>query len=259
VRVVQLSRGFPGAARNAGVRAAKSDWIAFVDAGMRLSPDWLSALARPVIADPSVDCVLGGLEPVADSRMRRAAALAFVPARRPTPDGGGAWRGFCLPSSLIRRERVLAVGGFPEALRSGEDLVFYRSLASRCKIAYAPEAIVCWTHASTPTAVWRRFRSYAEHSFKAGLMKDWFDVVARRYAIMAALSGPFLPLAAPMFLLTRAAVLQRRKPEFSSAGLAARLVQAFEVSFYLGIIDLATARAWLDWRAAGRPRVVQDS
>ncbi len=127
--------------------------------------------------------------------------------------------------------------------------MFLQRLQKQSIVAYAPRAVVRWSHAASPEAVWRRFRAYAEHSFRAGLMKDWFDVAARRYGAMLML-GPAFPAAAAATLLARAAVMKRRKPELSDG----RLLQTLEVAAYLGIIDAATFAAWRAWRRAGSPR-----
>ena len=254
VRLLRAPGAFPGGGRNEGLHGARTEWVAFVDGAMRVDPRWLERLAAPLVDGAQADVVLGGLEVVGETRQHRAAALAYVPARRPAP-GGGQWRGYCLPSSLVRLSLAREVGGFPAALRSGEDLVFFRRLSERGRIAYAPEAVVRWTHASSARGVWRRFRTYAEHSFRADLMKDWFDVVSRRYLGLALASGPALPATVALSLLARAAVMMHRKPEFTDDGLPSRALQLVEVAFYLGLIDAATAAAWWDWRKHGKPRV----
>jgi glycosyltransferase involved in cell wall biosynthesis len=256
VRPLSAPGALPGGGRNVGLAAATSEWVAFVDGGMRVGPEWLAGLMRPVDGGAAIDVVLGGFEPVADSRWASAAALAFVPARRATP-GGGQWRGYCLPSSAARLDLARAAG-FPETLRSGEDLIFFQRLSEGARIGYAPDAIVRWRHAATPAQVWRRFRAYAESSFKADLMHDWFRPLARRYLALALLSGPALLPATALFLLARAVVMQLRKPELTDAALPGRALQLAEVALMLGLIDAATFTAWIAWRRQGRP-VVADA
>lgn len=251
VSLLCLPTGYPGAGRNAGLRAARTPWVAFADGGTRLPTDWLARLMEPVDRGQAVDLVLGAMEAEAATRRQRAAALAYVPARRALPDGR-TWRGFFLASSVVRREAAFAAGGFAEHLRSGEDLLFLRALQRPDNVAYAPEAVVRWSHSSGARAVWRRFRTYAEHSLHAGLMDDWFAVMRRRYLWMLLL-GPAFPLGLAGLLLARALVMQRRKPEFVAGGLG-RLAQAIEVAGLLGVIDAATWAAWLAWRRAGAPR-----
>jgi glycosyltransferase involved in cell wall biosynthesis len=251
VSLLCLPAGYPGAGRNAGLRAARTPWVAFADGGTRVSPDWLAHLMAPVDGGQAVDVVLGNMEAAAQTREQRAAALAYVPARRALPDGR-PWRGFFLASSAVRREAAFAAGGFAEHLRSGEDLLFLRALERADNVAYAPAAVVHWSHSCGGRAVWRRFRTYAEHSLRAGLMDDWFAVMRRRYLWMLLL-GPAFPLGVAALLLARAAVMQRRKPEFAARGIG-RLVQVVEVAGLLGVIDAATWAAWLAWRRAGAPR-----
>jgi hypothetical protein len=254
VRLLRVEDGYPGAGRNAGLVAARSEWVAFIDAGMRVDDHWLSHLLAPVDSGAAVDAVLGGLEPLADSAERRVAALAYVPWRRPAPSGG-QWRGECLPSCAVRRSVSLELGGFPESLRSGEDMLFLRSLLHRARVAHAPHAIVHWSHAATRRAVWQRFRTYAEHSLRGGTRADWVGVMVRRYVAMAALTGPTLPFSATALLLLRAAIMQRRKPEFVEPTLPGRVVQLVRVAAMLGIIDAATWTAWFSWKRTGSMRV----
>jgi glycosyltransferase involved in cell wall biosynthesis len=257
VRLFEAPGALPGGGRNVGLRAATGEWVAFVDGGMRVGDDWLAALMRPVDERADVDVVLGGLESALETRWGRAAALAFLPARRPVPpSSSGEWRGFVLPSSAVRAELARDVR-FPESLRSGEDLVFFRRVAARARIAYAPDAVVHWRHAGTLPSVYRRFRLYAEHSFRGGLMDDWFRPMSRRWLALAA-TGPALVPSTMAFLLLRAFVMQRRKPELVDASLAGRARQLLETALMLGVIDAATLAAWAAWRAHGKPTVTGD-
>ncbi|MEO6867497.1 MAG: glycosyltransferase [Gaiellales bacterium] len=249
VKLLRSPRSFPGAGRNVGVREAGTPWVAFVDGGMRIGTTWLAEL---VAAQRDIaDVVLGSYEPSLDDDSARAAALAYVPMRRLDPHGG-SWRGFCLPSSLFRRQLVLDAGGFPEALRSAEDLVFWNHvLERRPLVAYAERAVVTWSHAHSTAAVWRRFRTYALHSFAAGEMSTWFDVMARRYLLMGVVSGPLLPVTAAASWGARALVSMWRKPEFLPAEIEKWPTLWLQTAARLGTIDAATWRAWVDWRARG--------
>jgi glycosyltransferase involved in cell wall biosynthesis len=253
ITLLSLPPGFPGAGRNAGLRAARTEWVAFVDAGVRVPPDFLARLMAPVDAGQPVDLVLGNMDPVMETRAQRAAALAYVPARRALPDGA-SWRGPLVHSSAVRRAAAFDAGGFAEALRSGEDLLFLRALQSRCRTAQAPAARVRWLHTATTGGVWRRFRAYAAASLRAGLMDDWFAVMRRRYTWMLLL-GPAYPLGVFALLLARAVAMQRRKPEMADPRAMGRAWQVLEVALYLGIIDAATWSAWIGWRRGGRERL----
>lgn len=109
IRLLGAPGAYPGGARNAAIRQVRTEWIAFVDAGIRIADDWLECLLEPVDQDPSVDAVLGGLEPIVDTRIQRAAALAYVSPRQRL-SSGGQWRGYCLPSSMVRTSVVRNLG-----------------------------------------------------------------------------------------------------------------------------------------------------
>jgi len=101
------------AARNAGVRAARGDLLAFCDADDIVQPGWLASCARAL---EEVDVMAGvfdfwslnGLQasPPKPASMRQ---LGFLPA------GLGA-------NLAVRREAFEAVGGFAEELLIGEDI-----------------------------------------------------------------------------------------------------------------------------------------
>jgi len=57
----------PGRSRNIGVRNASNDWIAFIDAGIRPTSNWLQSLADKVINQPETQVVYGSYEPMTDS------------------------------------------------------------------------------------------------------------------------------------------------------------------------------------------------
>lgn len=101
------------AARNAGVRAARGDLLAFCDADDIVQPGWLSSCVRAL---EEVDVMAGvfdfwslnGLRasPPKPASMRQ---LGFLPA------GLGA-------NLAVRRDAFEAVGGFAEELLIGEDI-----------------------------------------------------------------------------------------------------------------------------------------
>jgi hypothetical protein len=119
VRVVRSGGRGPAAARNAGWRSARSEWIAFLDDDVRVPPDWPARLADDLAALPPE---------VAASQARITVPL---PAhRRPTDDERGTaglanarW----ITADMAYRRRTLAEAGgfderFPRAYREDADL-----------------------------------------------------------------------------------------------------------------------------------------
>jgi cellulose synthase/poly-beta-1,6-N-acetylglucosamine synthase-like glycosyltransferase len=151
-----------GAARNAGIRAAASEWIACVDAGCRPVPGWLSAIDRARATSDFVASVVvvdghtplhrvlavthyPRVEELGDRRpLVRLSHLLF--GRRYEPDrAGGAGMAFS-------RTAWLAAGGFPEHLGAGEDRAFTSAVETQgSRIVRPPEAAVRWA----PPATWR--------------------------------------------------------------------------------------------------------
>src|SRR6476659_4111633 len=79
VRLLRAGPALPGRGRNVGAAAAKFDWLAFTDAGIRLDRDWLEHLIARAERDESLDIVYGAWEPVTDTFFKRCAAIAYVP------------------------------------------------------------------------------------------------------------------------------------------------------------------------------------
>ena len=91
-----------------------------------------------------------------------------------------------IASSLMRREMWRKVGGFPEHLRSAEDLLFMNEVErAGARIAYEPHAVVRWNIQPTLWRTFKRFRNYSRHNIRAGLWKDWQAAIFRRYAALA--------------------------------------------------------------------------
>lgn len=162
----------PGAGRNAGVAAAAADVIATVDAGSRVGPGWLEALAAPVLADPQA--VATGVA-VSDARtsFERAAGWftlrAFKPADAPGPVGTSfrpaGRNGLCFSTAAWQR-----AGGYPEALPWAEDKRFLESLREAgCVVHFAPGADVRWRPRSSPAAIARQYHRYGRGDAMAGI------------------------------------------------------------------------------------------
>lgn len=119
-RVEELPGGYPGAARNAGVRSAAHEWIAFIDAGIVPEDDWLSALWA-CNARVGKDALFGVCRFVSDSLLGRTLCALSYGYGHVQP---------VLPASLFRRDLFEKVGFFAPNLRSGEDILWKRALAA---------------------------------------------------------------------------------------------------------------------------------
>lgn len=115
-RVVRRANGGLSAARNTGIQAASSDWVALLDADDLWAPEKL-ALQAAKIGDNTVLVYTGTR--VFDDHGVRESRTAIPPAAAKLI----LRRGNCItPSTVIaRREAFLRDGGFREDLRACED------------------------------------------------------------------------------------------------------------------------------------------
>lgn len=185
VRLFRERNSMPGQARNVGVQHAQCDWIAFTDAGIRPAADWLAALAESAGDGSSVDVVYGSYEPVVDSFFKECAAIAYVPA--PFESEGGMVRPRSIVSALMRRKVWEYVGGFPEQLRSAEDLLFMRAIEkAKFRIVRNSKAIVYWDIQPNLRFTFKRFAEYSRNNIRAGLFAEWQGSIFIYYALLAA-------------------------------------------------------------------------
>jgi len=193
VRLIRERNSLPGRARNIGAKHSRYEWIAFTDAGTKSGPDWLASLAENVGDGSAVDVIYGSYDPVVDSFYRECAAIAYVPPA--ANSGEGPVRPRSIVSALMRRTVWEAVGGFPEDLRSAEDLLFMNKIEhAGFRIARAPQAVVYWSIQPGLWSTFRRFSVYARNNIRAGLWRQWQAAIFRRYALigLAALPAIFI-------------------------------------------------------------------
>ena len=168
VRLIRAGAALPGRGRNLGAAQASHEWVAFTDAGIRLESNWLEALVAKAEADDSIDVVYGSWQPVTDTFFKQCAAIAYVPP--PTPHDGIITRPRFIASTLLRREAWRAVNGFPEELRSAEDLLFMDRVENAgYRFVFEPRAQVHWDLRPTLWATFKRFVVYSRNNIRAGL------------------------------------------------------------------------------------------
>ena len=139
VTLLTDSDSLPGRSRNIAAANARNDWLAFIDAGITPDHNWLQALSDQVSQPAHADVVYGSYDPVIDSFFTECAAIAYVPP--PAMTEKGPVRPYSIASALMPRVAWEKAGGFPEHLRSAEDLVFMQRVeAAGFRIVRAPES-----------------------------------------------------------------------------------------------------------------------
>jgi len=253
-RIIEAGPATPGRGRNVGCQAAQFDWFAFTDAGIELQTNWLYELVKAAESDPKTEVIYGNFEPVQDSFFTRCAAMTYVPMR--TPVNGLLLRDPVLPSTLLRRNVMAAIGGFAD-LRACEDHIMMNAILDKeFKVVRAPKAEVWWSLQPNLWRTFERFRIYSFHNVAAGRLHDWHLGVARNYILIAGIliaAYVWVPQLAWLALLLQAAraakyIFQRRR------GLS--LLAVFNPAQYslvfviVTVIDIATFAGWI--KAWGR-------
>ena len=268
--LLRLARNVgPAGARNAGVAAAATDLIAFLDSDTVPDGDWLDALAAH-LHDPLVAAVAPRIEPRTGNTWSGRYTAAHSPldlGDRPAsvrPYTAVAY----VPTAalLVRRRALLDVAGpdgpFDPALRVGEDVdLVWRLLAAGWRIRYQPDVRVGHDEPTSWRALLHRRHHYGTSSAALArrhpdhvapyLVHPWFTAT-----VLAALAArPRLALvgAGGAFLSTRRAALRAGLPP---RRLARPTLEGLRQS-WLGIGRYATqfaAPALLATLAMGRPR-----
>lgn len=256
VKLIRAGAALPGRGRNLAAAEAKYEWLAFTDGGIRLAKDWLEALIRKAEEDDSTDIVYGSVEPVTDTFFTECAAIAYVPPPKPQEDVIARPR--FIASSLLRREAWARVKGFPEDLRSAEDLLFMDRLEKAgYRAVFEPRALVYWRLRSTLKTTFKRFLVYSLNNIRAGLFRQWQARILFRYAmllliLMAVLvidpSWFWVPLALwVLMLVARAIVSIWRNRNCYRASFTRNVRRALMVIAILAVLDAAAIIGWVQW------------
>lgn len=256
VKLISAGQALPGRGRNLAAAESNSDWLAFIDAGTEPAKDWLESLLSKVEQDSSIDAVYGMWEPVTDTFFAECAAIAYVPP--PAATDGLVTRPPSIASSLIRRDVWRSVGGFPEDLRSAEDLLFMERVQNAgFNAVFEPRATIRWNLSPTFRGTFKRFVVYARNNIRAGLWRQWQAAIFRRYflligsaLVMLAISPRLVWLAGAlwlMFMLARSIVAIRRNRVCYPASVARNLKRLLLLVPLLATIDAAAFIGSAQW------------
>ena len=144
VKLLRQENAGAAAARNAGLMAATSEWIAFLDADDQWRPDFLERQMAFLRANPSVDLVWADATIVGDTPAAGRTFMSMCPSAGPvTLHSLLAQTCNVLTSTVVvRRRLVVAAGSFDVALRRGQDFDLWLRLVSRgAQAAYQEQTL----------------------------------------------------------------------------------------------------------------------
>jgi cellulose synthase/poly-beta-1,6-N-acetylglucosamine synthase-like glycosyltransferase len=256
--VVELGANVPRG-RNRAISEARFPVIAVTDAGTKLDPDWLANLTAP-LSDSSVSVVGGFFRPAGRTAFEGVLAAVITPQEHEIDP-----RKF-LPSSrsiAFLKSAWQKVGGYPEWLRAGEDLVFDMKLREAgFGFAFAPRAVVEWYPRPTLREFFRQYRHYARgdgHGFlwpKRHVVRYSSYILGvvlmalgrRRPWLLATFSGGFaIYMQKFVRRLWQARPLESTLAMWVATGLVPVIVVVGDVAKMVGLPQ----GLWERWRAGG--------
>ncbi len=162
IRVIDRKNGGIAAARNTGVAASQSEYLAFLDCDDIWAP---TMVERTVAAlDDNRDCVLAYTNCAvidSDGHDLRSALVGAGVDHAPTLDEMLSRLWPIMPSAVImRRSTFDACGGFSEEFRSYgfEDVIFWLRVREQGAFHYLPECLVKWRFSLFPSPLKTRWR-----------------------------------------------------------------------------------------------------
>lgn len=163
LRVVrQAQRGLSGA-RNAGVRAARGDWIVPLDADDLLEPRFIEAALEVLERDPGLVMVTSWMS--CFERTPEEPTVAFVPLGLDR-DMLAVLNVASSCTALLRRDVLEQTGGYEESLTAFEDWDLYCTLAELgCRGAVVPEFLI--QNRIRPDSMLRRLSTADRESLEA--------------------------------------------------------------------------------------------
>lgn len=150
IRVIHQKNSGVSAARNRGIKEAKYDLIAFLDADDEWKPDYLDTQNRLAQKYPECSVFACNYEFHNSKGQITPTIIRKLPFKS---DTGILTNYFEVASAshpplwtsaiAVRKQAIESVGGFPVGIKSGEDLLTWARLAVKFKIAYnrTPSAI----------------------------------------------------------------------------------------------------------------------
>jgi glycosyltransferase involved in cell wall biosynthesis len=168
VRLIRQPNGGVSRARNAGVRIAQAEWVAFLDADDEYLPRFLEQVADFLNGYPDAGLSMVGANYIFVDCSKQAVRADL---KSGIYDFFDLFRHHispcCSSSAVVQKDKFLRVGGFPEGVTQFEDWILWVKLACAGKFGYI----------SVPLGLYHHIRFSASRSEKQP--DDFFDSAIR--------------------------------------------------------------------------------
>jgi N-acetylglucosaminyl-diphospho-decaprenol L-rhamnosyltransferase len=143
LRSIRLEHNLGGAARNLGVRALDTEFVAFFDDDTWPEPEALARAVTYLRRHPEVAVLAAHVLVGHDDRVDPICAV-MARGSLGCLDGGFRTAGFLAGASVVRADALLDVGGFHPAFGVGgeEELVAWDLLDAGWSLVYVPDVVV---------------------------------------------------------------------------------------------------------------------
>jgi len=199
VRYLQRSHSGPSAARNAGIRASTSEYVAFLDSDDLWPAGTLKARIDLLDTHNDMGLVFGDFEKFDDdgvvmpSMFRQRDLLGDFLGEGPYLQDAFAKLFSCnyiaTPTAVVRRAVLTDVGGFDEKLRYVEDMDLWFRIAERYSIGFVPDvaASVRRHGQNTSRDVAAMSRSFLDvlEKLEKTVSRGHLQMVQRRFGVAA--------------------------------------------------------------------------
>ena len=153
----------PGRGRNLGISSTNADIIVQVDGGCRVGDKWLMNLLDPILQEKA-DYVTGNIFPMKIHKLifgeRFDLGAVFFASMHRSMRGNNTIAGGA--SIAYKRKIWENVGGYPEWLRCGEDVLFVRKVKRLdVRHKFAHDSVAFWQIGPNPSDVYSRKVRYS--------------------------------------------------------------------------------------------------
>lgn len=152
VQLVSQSNRGVSAARNRAMELAQGEWVALLDGDDCWEPGYLENVERMIDTYPAAAAI--GTAFMVDDGRRRVAG--DTPQKEGVVDFfvESMSRYVLIPSAtVLRRDITLALGGFPEGMRMGEDQYLWTKIARTAQVVFSPARLVVYSRAAENRSV----------------------------------------------------------------------------------------------------------